>query len=149
MKNFNVVFIFIAIIFFRFEFSTKDFTKHARQINVKIFVHTNIIIFLTTLFKTETLKFFSLIDRFIFKTSLISKNFATHSLKLDSNTKISSIVIFSSSASVNYKPIIKVLYTMTSTSSLSQLLFWSRTVVLLRIFFATQQHSLILFHHRN
>lgn len=117
MKNFNVVFIFIAIIFFRFGFSTKNFTKHARQVNVEIFVHTNTIIFFTTLFKTEALKFSFLIDRFIFKTFFISKNFVTHSLKLDPNTKTSFIVIFSSSASVNYKPAIKVSYTMTSTSS--------------------------------
>ena len=119
MKNFNVVFIFIAITLFRFGFSTKNFTKHARQINVETFVHTNTIIFPTTLFKTGVLKSSSLIDRSIFKTPPTSKNFATHSLKLDPDTKTSSIVISSSSASVNYKPAIKVSYTMTSTLSAS------------------------------
>lgn len=119
MKNFNAVLIFIAITFFRFGFSTKNFTKNARQVNVETFIHTNTIIFPTTLFKTEALKSSSLIDSSIFKTTSISKNFATHSSKLDPDTKTSSIVISSSSASVNYKPTTKVSYTMTSTSSAS------------------------------
>ncbi len=111
MPNFSLI--LIAITLFHFEFSTKEVFEDVHAINVKILVRSNIIILLTTIIKTKTLKTFSFIDQ----------------------SKVISILSFKKSADTctsRSNLITKVISTITSTSSTS-VIYTITTIIFITI----------------